>query len=312
MKAKALRSILPSIKAELSLVNSLVELKDLKTVNSTLKAAAKAPGLFDPKLWSTLAKSGKTLRQILRSSSNVYLQFAFNVLPMLSDISGIQTALKNYKKRINALVSQSGIRQSRHFSLTVPETNTFEVSPYYYNVDGVFTHPYISARKSLTRFVAQTPSLFHAQIEYNINYLEYQVRHAEVLGLLDMLGVNLNPQIIWNAIPWSFVVDWVAKVGDFLSRYKTDNMEPMINIHRFLWSYKRQRTIYLTNYVRALNPTLSPGCTSKNQLPSVTETSYKREVGEPTTGSVELSGLNSTEFSLGAALVLVQGKGIKH
>jgi hypothetical protein len=33
------------------------------------------------------------------------------------------------------------------------------------------------------------------------------------------IGFRGDPRIVWNAIPFSFVIDWVLKVGDWLSQF---------------------------------------------------------------------------------------------
>jgi hypothetical protein len=158
------------------------------------------------------------------------------------------------------------------------------------------------------RQVSYDASAFHAEIEYNYNYTQYQTEHARLLGLLDYFGVNLNPQIIWNAIPWSFVVDWVFSVGRFLDRFKVSNMEPKINIRRYLWSIKRKRTVVTTRYTIPIESWWHPPLKLSHHrtVPAsvVEETAYRRQVGLPGSSLIESSGVSLKEFTLGAALVL--------
>jgi hypothetical protein len=44
-------------------------------------------------------------------------------------------------------------------------------------------------------------------------------------GALDSLGFELNPGIIWDAIPFSFVVDWFVNVGKVANSFKIDTLE---------------------------------------------------------------------------------------
>jgi hypothetical protein len=159
------------------------------------------------------------------------------------------------------------------------------------------------------RITVNSPSVFHAEIQYNYNYNGFQVAHAQLLGLLDAMGAQLNPQIIWNAIPWSFVVDWVLGVSRWLGQFKGYNMEPVINIQRFLTSVKRTRSVYITLENERMVDLVSggywyqgyPGL--RNTLPGVHESAYRRDVNLPTVSSILASGLTLTEISLGAALV---------
>jgi hypothetical protein len=113
-------------------------------------------------------------------------------------------------------------------------------------------------------------------------------------ALLDVLGVNLNPQIIWNALPWSFVVDWVIRVNKWLDNFKVSNLEPTTYIHQYCWSSKVEREILL-----------SIGFPGVLDVQRITESAYRRQVTVPDyVRIIELSGLSLKEFSLAAALGL--------
>jgi hypothetical protein len=66
-----------------------------------------------------------------------------------------------------------------------------------------------------------------------ISYVVYAPQPLKVMGELDMylrgvldsLGFELNPRILWDAIPFSFVADWFVGVGNFLDRFKVDALE---------------------------------------------------------------------------------------
>lgn len=304
---RSLKTMLPIVKDELSVVNSVLELKDFKSLPATLTKAYR----FLSKIPSKRRREKETLRQALGGASDGYLQLKFNILPLLSDISGVHAALSRTQRRINDLVSRSGRIRTSHFTTSFTEYNdTTE------EADGMFPwrlgspggHPATPTMDIYVvpkRYVAYQPTIFHAQMRYNYNYTAYQVQNAELLGLLDAFGVNLNPSIIWNAIPWSFAVDWLVGIGRWLDQFKKTNLEPKINILGYLWSVKRERRIQLSlkqasAYGYSLNATASVP-----QSP-VWETSYRRDLESVTANSVKLSGLNANEFSLGAALVFAR------
>lgn len=306
----ALKSMLPIIKAELSLVNSVYELKDFKR-----PVAALVSRLRSKELWSKLGRIGRNtlkstpkevIRETLRSASSNFLQWKFNIAPLISDIMGIYRALSKVEKSINDLITRSGRVQRRHYAFQWQEyVNSGEELLGDMHWLGGYTSSYLPYLPiyALSREVQYSPTQFHAEIEYNYNYSRYQVEHAQLLALLDYFGVNLNPAIIWNAIPWSFVIDWVFGVSRWLDQFKLQNMEPTINIRKFCYSVKRQRQIIVWIYPHDdLHPSLPPG--TKRRLPVVTEQTYKRSVGLPAISSITSSGVNASEFTLGAALVL--------
>jgi len=49
-------------------------------------------------------------------------------------------------------------------------------------------------------------------------------------GSLEGLGFELNPAIIWDAIPFSFIVDWFLNVGGALERFRVDTLELPIRL----------------------------------------------------------------------------------
>lgn len=299
---RSLQITMPGIKAELSLVNSLIELKELRDLPMQLKRIYQQ--------MSSLGRSLKTLRQYLRGTSNSWLQVSFNWNPLVSDIHGVYTALSRTERRINDLITRAGKPQRRHWTHVFQE---FADSPYVLNPDA--GHLYLpqevvsGARERYTvgRSVESDASIFHVEIEYNYNFTRYQVEHAQLLGILDSLGVNLNPSIIWNALPWSFVVDWVLGVGRWLDQFTLSNLEPQINIRRCLWSIKRRRIARCTRLGKVTHSTASGFVTTwQNEvpLPVTIETAYRRQKWMPTSSSIESSGLTTKEVSLGAALVL--------
>jgi len=303
LEDRALRQWIPAIKSELSILNSIWELRDFHSLPQTLT-----------NIWRTLRGSlldfsgRNTLRRTLRSTADGYLQNQFNLLPLLSDIVGLQRAISRIRAQINDLVTRSGRVQHMHFAYNWRE---FEDSvdhddPFYIwpqnEVQGQISQ-YVNTRTTM-----HLPSKFHAEIEFNFNYSQYQIENALLYSVHDALGINLNPRILWNAIPWSFVVDWVIGVGRWLDHFKLTNMEPKINIRRYLWSIKRERRIYVTrnaNHYANSYPGHS-GYPQEAPIPVVIEQSYRRNNGYPRYSSLTANGLDSKEVTLGAALVIAR------
>lgn len=315
--ATAYRSMAPGIKRELSLINSLVELKDFRSLPSTIlhcKDTILRSG------YSLLLEGRKAIRQYLRAGSDAYLQAQFNIMPLLSDISGIHAALVRTESQVRDILLRMGKRQRRHFRCFLAEDADFQSSSFTDHWDGQtpfegnLTYHTGVWDVTSTREVFTSPAQFHAEMEYTYSLSQFQVEHARILALLDGFGVNLNPTIIWNAIPWTFVVDWLLGVSSWLNSQRLNNMEPQINIHNFLWSIKRHRQITNTQTVSVQSSYsgVDPPLVSKRSLPVVTETAYRRQPGIPSTDVLVASGLSLKEFSLASALVLSRGRRPKH
>jgi hypothetical protein len=313
LNGAALRAMLPLIRPELSAVNSAIELKDFVSLKGTVRNILKLPkGLLRK------GRAFKKLVDILRVAADVYLQKKFNIDPLISDVHGIYRAVANTERRLNDLISRAGKLQVSHYMLKLDAAGNSEeqAGPYaagQFRHEGAETSVDSYAQATHTRIVVNDASTFHAQLQYNYHYTDYQLEHARVLALLDAFGINLNPAILWNAIPWSFVVDWLVDVGRWLSTQRIGNMDPKINIMQYLWSVRRTRRIYVSSKVTSRVYYPGTGISDMHPPtsithPVVTETAYRRQAGLPTASSFLTSGLNSTEFTLGAALVISRRK----
>lgn len=323
MEAIALRKMLPAVKQELSLINSIIELKDFKSIAATTAKAASLSIRKGLTLRKQFRKAYKSMRKWLSdrpseaTAAGLYLQLQFNILPLISDVMAVRRAIASIEEQVRKLVNRAGVPQTTHFTMRgIAEDDATDADgEWFYLIDPVReTAPFLQYQIcSLSRKVLNDPPVYHAEMQYCYTYRNWQVEHAQLLGLLDGLGVNLNPAIIWNALPWSFVVDWLVGVSRWLNDRKTLNMEPQINMRGFLWSYKRSRTVYpWADIGRSFTPStvlpgLSEGFYPKGvTLPAVREISYKRKAGWPATSSITTSGVNLSELTLGSALVIAR------
>jgi hypothetical protein len=246
----------------------------------------------------------RTLRSLALTGNANFLTWKFAIAPLISDVKAVHALAKAYDKRINALVNQTGGLRKRHFTVTFEEfVNTDELGPV------GFIQPFAGFNACIDyqarRRIYYEPTTFHAEIQYNYNYTGYQRQHAALLGFLDSIGVNLNPRILWDALPFSFVVDWLINTGELLDTLKIRLMEPQINVHQYLYSIKRKRKIWVDVGVKPDTTTLVPGPDKRRvYLPVVNEEVYGRFTDYPLTASqLMASGLNSNEFTLGASLI---------
>lgn len=341
LTALALKSMLPNIKSDMSLLNSIYELKDFKSLPATCSRLLdiadrfKGYGVFLKRnrsylrrlpsklreLYTTFRMQTPTLRELRHGTADNYLQQQFNVQPLLQDIASLSNALFELDKSFRSSLAHAGQRQHRHFNYAWQEYE----SPILYvktltgqvlnlgqfagttNPNGQLgcynAHGQVfSVQRRTTHY---QPTQFHAEIDYNYYYSNYQTEHAQLLTLLDRVGVNLDPSIIWNAIPWSFVVDWVISVQRWLKDRKTINMKPQVNVHRYLWSWTRhQRTAvyFWSTAAQGSGATYNPSIPD-TYLPTLYESTYRRDVELPASNtSLFGSGLSAVELSLGVAL----------
>jgi hypothetical protein len=291
----ALQALLPGIRPRLSLLNSIYELKDFKSLPRTLaKIKDLGSTLLKGRIWGQ-----RTLRRLLHSSADGYLQSEFNLKPLLSDIAGLRSAIAGVRDEVQKLLENEGKVRRLHRRSTIyrwpvsDSEHATHTAPVYYG------EPY---GVTFRRVVGPSPISFVATIQYQYALEPWEREQALLRGFLDAVGVNLNPAIIWNAIPWSFVVDWVINIGQWLDQFKTRNIEPKTRIHSYVVSQKFRRTIdteYKLDATHQPSPDPSPV-----QMVNIVEEAYIRSnCNAHLIRWFTTSGLNLHEFSLAAALL---------
>lgn len=304
-KEDGLISMWPRIKADLLSLNSLYELKDFKRLPAFLTRISTARAYWPQwvRAWSDLTHRTKArkgslrpavLREGFRLGSEGYLTNEFAIKPLLADISNLHKSLTSYKKQLRTLLENAKTRRTIYYSrpLTTffPESDESTLVPNVNRYNGDRYH------RKVERI--QDP-VFRCRMEYSYEMPKASIEELELRALLDSVGVNFNPQIIWNAIPWSFVLDWLIGVNRWLGNTKVNNIEPDVTIYRYSWSAKASRRL-------TLKTTPSEGSPTESTIVNRTseEYYYYRSTQMPDWGAyVKVSGLNLKEFSYIGALI---------
>lgn len=292
--AKSLNSMLPAIHAEMSGLNSLFEMKDVLSLKKIIDALARVRKRLHSFVGLSRRKRG-TLRDLLSLASNAHLVKSFAVDPFMSDISAVMKIAEEVDRKISYLLAEEGRVLKRHFSMPLKTlTGLSQLSSNFTSSNGMSFY--------LRRDVRFVRPRFNATVTYSYKLSQFEREHARVLGLLDAFGANWTPQIIWNAIPFSFVVDWFVKIENWLGNFKLNNIEPVTELYSFVWSISGRREIKLGFQPNSLNQlAIAPDLVWTHV---VNEDFYKR-VSERRVNmyrELEVSGLSLKELSLALAL----------
>lgn len=324
--SKAIEAMTPGIKSELSSINSLIELRDFRTMARKAIATASRFSVATRKLpvrhWGRAAiadlysgwkaylsslkkKTGSQLAgSVVGVAAENFLQWKFAVAPLISDVRAVRRALKSLEKKINHLVTNEGRVRTSHWSTsrTLGSASAREISFAFGGAPKFDEGPYLDApNSSILRIAAsEVEAQIHVELRYNYNLTQYQRENARLLALQDSLGVNFNPAIIWNAIRWTFLVDWMVNVSSYLDQFKVGHMEPKVNVLGALWSSRSTRS---QDWSKTYSWDGMPGSLGMS-LPRLDEIAYVRRVFQPDRTSFTTSGLSSSELTLGAALVI--------
>jgi len=213
---------------EISLANSLYELKDLK------------------------AMIPKIERSVTKTAANNFLLFEFGVKPMISDIKAVVGLSEAVDKRIQHLIDVNGRTTRLAMEHVVDLTSPFS---FFISNDSILgnqiTGNYAGKLGQDQGIVFERISgkqTFHLGGRLTQDLEDLKAANAKLKGLVAASGFNRPGRIIWNAIPYSFVVDWFFSVGKLIDTIAVQPFGGKYDVSHVMWSVKSEATykVYVT------------------------------------------------------------------
>ncbi|UJQ85477.1 MAG: putative maturation protein [Alehxovirus allofundivivens] len=166
---------------------------------------------------------------ILKRGAGAYLTWQFGWKPLISDVKKLLDFSARVDKKVrelHALYDNGGVHRRRTIDKdTVSATSTALVQSSGSASITVKTNRFTQrTRWATTRFV---PTTLPPKDE-----TEYRRRAIQIV-----YGLDLAPATIWEALPWSWMVDWFTNVGDYLVAY--NNVCPVKATPPCLMTYTR-------------------------------------------------------------------------
>lgn len=254
LSAQALAAMWPKIESPFdeSAVNAFIDLPKTRNLKQQLAKTSQSFLHHGKALWLALRGAGSDSRFKLtdarrryllkRSAKALVVELAktnliteYGLKTLYSDIQALHKAMSAVADECIRFKTMSQKPLVAHYSTSLPDVDS-----------SWSTVPTVDASRG-TWLSPKT----HSTYEYVVNSVKYTAtmrykydlpkggnRLLALGSLLDILGVNYNPRIVWDAIPYSFVVDWFLKVGEFLDQFKTRMVEPDVRILSFGHSIK--------------------------------------------------------------------------
>jgi len=248
---RAFSTMKPKIPEAVSLLNFLNELKDFKSLIQFYRK------MIDN--WKRIVNSGTSKskkRAILRdtfsskTASEIHLQYGLGLRPFVNDVLSMFELMNTFRKRFVDFFTRMGTLQIRHWHQDLSLADRRVLSGPIVTHGGTIVPPeawsvvYEIDRSSwsftqdhVTPLV--TSCRYSATMIYIYECPQLAQRYKTLLVVLDSLGVNWDPSILWEAVPFSFVIDWFINVGDWMeSNYQKTALPIRVNIVDFCHSLK--------------------------------------------------------------------------
>lgn len=184
-----------------------------------------------PSMIGSLFARSKSLRDVFRNSGNEYLNIQFGWAPLIRDLEALSLAVSDTRKLLEAHEKQLDklLTRNYHFNDTIDTSSGLSKAPFgMANYELLPATPYgsmtsnvsnrqtIVAPVEITRKV--TKSYFRAG--YRFYYPDIQTALKELQQFEAnanlLLGTRLDPEVLWNLQPWTWLIDWFVNFGDVI------------------------------------------------------------------------------------------------
>lgn len=304
VQRRAWWSMQPRFETEIALLNFIYEMKDFKRMARYLlkfkftEIGQKLRGLrnrlrqLDGGIKST-SRGGKTLAQITRTAAEARLVSEFAIKPLISDLTTIFKTVANVIELTQQQFADRG--------------NLHQISHYSEDGPTIMTGSYSSANLR-SRFLGNVQqSRFTATLQYSYRY---DMRKGWDL-LSRSMGLEFNAETFWNMIPFSFLADYVYKVGTALHTMRTD---PNVNMRLLQYCESILQTRSTGYHVDKSSPYLRAfycPCSNQGELGLVSvagyrKTLYRRRLAHPNKGAAMPKFASPTQGQLYNLAALVR------
>jgi len=253
------------------------------------------PHLLGSKTWRDRTLSAK-------NAGDEYLNVQFGWKPLLNDVKSFLNGVSRAQKLLNQYERDAGRVVRRKYEFPIERTYTEEtgnaitwLSPIHQNyllkvgVQGNYSKITETSRRIW----------FSGAFSYFLPK-DYSSRsEVDRLSLLanNILGLELDPEVLWNVTPWSWAIDWFSNTGDVLS-----NVSDAANAGLVMrWGYVMEHTISKVTY-KANTDSLVAGTGAKPAVISFVTETKKRRRANPFGFGLNWSGLSPYQLSIAAAL----------
>jgi hypothetical protein len=237
-----------------SLADAGVFIGEMKEIPRMLMTTA---GAFRDRYFEYAGRGAKkSAHAASKEAANHWLNHQYGWLPFLSDLRKFVYAWQNADSFMQQLKRDNGKWIRRYGSVMTenkePELykteNTLRVYPWY--TTAVFPDYNKPGKTLYTRYLADKV-WFSAKFRYYIPDIGSVVWKANAMRKL--YGASLNPGLVWELVPWSWLIDWFSNWGDVLGNLDNELAENLAAKYAFVMR-TRQEYVGVKQYFNTSSP----------------------------------------------------------
>lgn len=270
----------PNMSQELlSGLNSLYELKDCKAFLDLLPvhflwAAARRKRAESVRALHKWLSEIKTTAQsplaLLQALAGADLMWKFGVAPLVRDVHSVHVALSQLQAKVQELVSKPITVAGKY--TTTGESNYSNVSGNSNDTCGYYHRAISTHAKTTKTWVYGVRKRFDGSKIPSVDVVQLK-------SLAESLGLSLDATDLWEAIPYSFVVDWFLPIQTMLESFSQAKPDPSWLLTEAAWT--STKTVTQGRVQEVITPLSTANCVvdafaGVNRFGTFTRTDYTR------------------------------------
>ena len=240
-----------------------------------------------------------------------YLNVVFGWEPFVRDLQGIYLLWKDIDKHLAQIIRENGRGIRR--KATIAKNRTQTVSNTFFPLPWIHCggNPGTIAPGSTLYTVTTTTTeraWFVGRFQYyipDIGTSQWTARAREAL-----FGTKPTPSLLWNVLPWTWLIDWFSNVGDTVSNLNSGWAENLVSKYTFVMRRTDTETVAEAK-VRMQESLTAQNSWARVDFPlrSRSGTTEKARVGggNPFGLNVQLPSLSAKQLGILAALGISRG-----
>lgn len=169
----------------------------------------------------------------LRGLGEEYLNIEFGWLPLVRDIQAMYKTYRNLDRLLKQLRRDNGrgVRREGTVSRTHSVSAVESTGAYLYPILPSWMYTATTGKRTTTTSV-EDRYWFSGRFRYwipDIGESQWTRRATRAL-----FGLNPTPDLLWNVLPWTWLIDWFANVGTVISNLSANAAENLAADYAFI------------------------------------------------------------------------------
>jgi hypothetical protein len=240
-----------------------------------------------------------------RDLGNNYLAVEFGWKPFLRDLSDFWTSLYTIDKSIYQLKRDNGrvVRRGGTLFTTVTSESNERTDA------TVAPANWLSGCKTTTTTTTLHHAWFKGSFRYYIPALNSKI-WGTARAASQIYGLNITPELLWELMPWSWLIDWTANVGAVIGNFSASVLDNLTSAYSYIMLRKMETTTASATYDISLmtNPMVGYEKHSGSSSVTMVKESKTRVVANPYGFDSDFASLNAKQVAILTALGLTKVK----